>query len=67
MLTTKPLGDRVETMASGTDRVFESLQVIASEPLDHVTAEHVDTVLRRILAQESDEAAITVAAFGSSL
>jgi hypothetical protein len=54
-------------MASGTDRVFESLQVIASEPLDHVTAEHVDAVLRRILAQESDEAAIPVATFGSSL
>jgi hypothetical protein len=57
----------VETMASGTDRFFESLQVIASEPLDHVAAEHVDTVLRRILAQESDEAAIPVATFGSSL
>lgn len=66
-LTTEPLGDRVEAMASGTDRAIESLQVIASEPLDRMTAEHVDTVVRRVLARESDEAAIAVATFGSSV
>lgn len=57
----------MEAMASGTDRGFESPQVIASEPLDRVTAERVDTVVRRILARESDEAAIAVATFGSSV
>jgi hypothetical protein len=65
--STKPLGDRVEAMASGTDRGLQSPQVIASEPLDRVTAEHVDTVVRRIFARELDEAAIAVAAFGSSV
>lgn len=57
----------MEAMASGSDRGFESPQVIASEPLDRVTAERVDTVVRRILARESDEAAIAVATFGSSV
>jgi hypothetical protein len=57
----------VDTMASSVDRVVESLEAIASEPLDAVTANHVDTIVSRILARESDEAAIAVAAFGSSL
>ena len=57
----------MDTMASSADRVVESLEVIASEPLDAVTVDHVHAVVSRILARESDEAAIAVAAFGSSL
>lgn len=57
----------MDTMASGADRVVESLEAIASEPMDEVTADQVDAVVSRILAQESDEAAVAVARFGSSL
>jgi len=57
----------VKTMTAHDDGLAASLEAIRQTPLDEISAEQADSVVRKIIRHESETQVVEVAAFSSSI